>query len=245
MQPKKLFVSLSVVGLIFASQLMAEDGLTVPSKADIEKIVREYILHHPEVLLESVQSQRDHERVEAEVRSEGAIVSNHRELFDNTSSPSAGAPDAEVTIVQFFDYKCGYCRQVAQTVPKLLDSHKNVRMIFKEFPIFGPESDIASRAALAAAQQNAYLPFHRELMNWSGRVTPDAIEEIGRKLDLDVARLKADMNSKEVDVALNRNRNLANAIGVQSTPSFVIGGRLISGALDLTAFEKRISNNSN
>jgi protein-disulfide isomerase len=245
MKPNNWLVSLSVVVLICAGRLMADDVSTVSSRADIEKIVREYILQHPEVLLESVQSHRDRERVEAQASSKDAIAANRRELFDNTSSPAAGTPAAEVTVVQFFDYKCGYCRRVAPTVSKLLESHKNVRVIFKELPILGPESQIAARAALAAAQQDAYVAFHRELMNWNGPVTPEAIEDIGRKLGLDVARLKADMHSKEIDLALAQNGNLANAIGVQSTPAFVIGGELISGAMDLTAFEKRISNNSN
>jgi hypothetical protein len=114
-------------------------------------------------------------------------------------------------------------------------------MIYKELPILGPDSHMASRAALAARKQGAYLAFHRELMSLNGPLTPAAIEDTGKKLGLDVARLKADMESKEVQGALTQNQRLANAIGVQSTPSFVIGGELISGAMDLTGFEELIS----
>ena len=104
---------------------------------------------------------------------------------------------------------------------------------------------MASRAALAAEKQGAYVAFHRELMSLNGPITPEAIEGTGKKLGLDVAKLKADMSSKEVEGALMQNQRLANAIGVQSTPSFVIGGELISGAMDLTRFEELISKSSN
>ena len=101
-----------------------------------------------------------------------------------------GQADAEIAIVQFFDYKCGYCRRVSPTLSKLLEEHKNVRVIFKELPILGAESHMASRAALAAAKQGAYEAFHQELMSLNGPITPAAIEDIARKLGLDVARLK-------------------------------------------------------
>ena len=245
MRTKKLFATLSVAMLIGSGRLHAEDVSTTLSRADIEKIVREYILQHPEVLMESVRANQARERVEAQNRSKDAVAANRRELFDDAGSPAAGTGAAEVTIVQFFDYKCGYCRRVSPVVSKLLDTHKNVRMIFKEFPILGQESQVAARAALAAAKQGAYVPFHEELLNWNGPITPASVEDIGRKLGMDVAQLKADMSSKDVDAELIQNRQLANAIGVQSTPSFVIGGELISGAMDLTGFEEVISKKAN
>jgi protein-disulfide isomerase len=245
MQTKKLLISLSVAMLICFGPLRAEDVSAALSRGDIEKIVREYILQHPEVLMESVQSHRERERVEAQTRSKDAVAANRRQLFDDAASPVAGPAEAKVSIVQFFDYKCGYCRRVSSTVSTLLEKHKNVRMIYKELPILGADSHVASRAALAAEKQGAYMAFHRELMSLSGPITPEAIEGTGKKLGLDVARLKADMSSKEVEGELTQNQRLANAIGVQSTPSFVIGGELISGAMDLARFEELISKNSN
>jgi protein-disulfide isomerase len=229
MQMNTVIVSLTVAMLVGSGRLQGEDLPTARSRADIEKMVREYILQHPEVLMESVQTHRERERVEAQRRSKDAVAANRRELFDDAASPVTGTPEAAVAIVQFFDYKCGYCRRVSPTLSKLLEEHKNVRVIFKELPILGPESDIASRAALAAAKQGAYLAFHRELMSLNGPITPDAIEDTGRKLGLDVARLKTDMSSKEMEGALMQNRRLASALGVQSTPSFVIGGEVNPG----------------
>jgi protein-disulfide isomerase len=237
--------SLAVAMLACSSSLLGEDVPAARSRADIEKIVREYILQHPEVLMESVQAHRERERVAAQQKSKEAVAANRRELFDDASSPVTGASGADIAIVQFFDYRCGYCRRVSPTVSKLLEHHKNLRVIFKELPILGPESHMASRAALAAAKQGAYVGFHRELMSLEGPMTPATLEDIGRRLGLDVAKLKTDMNSKEVADALTQNQRLASALGVQSTPSFVIGNELISGAMDLTRFEELISRAGN
>jgi protein-disulfide isomerase len=244
MKSNKLWLSLSIAMLLGFSSLQGEE---VPnsSKAEIEKIVRDYILQHPEVLMESVQSHRERERSETQKRSKDAVVAHHRELFDDASSPVAGNAAAEVTIVQFFDYKCGYCKRVSPTLSALLEKHKNVRVIYKELPILGADSHTASRAALAAEKQGAYAAFHRELMTLNGPMTPEAIEAAGKKLGLDLSKLKTDMNSKEVQGALMQNQRLASAIGVQSTPSFVIRGELISGAMDLSRFEQLISQNGN
>src|SRR5262245_22990788 len=140
MQMNTVIVSLTVAMLIGSGRLQGQDVSTARSRADIEKIVREYILQHPEVLMESVQAHRERERVEAQRRSKDAVAANRRDLFDDTASPVTGRRDAEIAIVQFFDYKCGYCRRVSPTLSTLLKKHKNVRIIFKELPILGPES---------------------------------------------------------------------------------------------------------
>jgi protein-disulfide isomerase len=245
MQFKRVLLCVSMAMLLCSGSLHGQDASTILSRADIEKIVREYIIQHPEVLMESVQAYRERERVEEQRRSKDAVAANRRELFNDAASPVTGTADAEVEIVQFFDYKCGYCRRVSLTLATVLEKHKNVRMIYKELPILGPDSHMASRAALAAAKQGAYQGFHRELMSLNGPLTPAAIEDTGKKLGLDVARLKADMSSKEVESSLMQNQRLANAIGVQSTPSFVIGNELISGAMDLPRFEELISRSRN
>jgi protein-disulfide isomerase len=227
-----------------SSSLQAEDLLQGGSKAEIEGIVREYILRHPEVLMESVRAYQEREHLEAQRRSKDAIAMKRRELFDDAASPVAGSANADIAIVQFFDYKCGYCRRVSPIVAKLLEEHKNVRMIYKELPILGPESHLAARAALAAAKQGAYLRFHQELLSLNGPITPAVIEETGKKLQLDVAKLKADIGSKYIEALIIENQRLASAIGIQSTPSFVIGDELVSGALDRSRFEELIAKNS-
>jgi protein-disulfide isomerase len=245
MNIKTVVASMSLAMLLCAGPIQSQDVPASLSRADIEKIVREYILQHPEVLMESVQGHRDRERADAQRPSRDAVGANRRDLFDDPASPRTGAADAEVAIVQFFDYKCGYCRRVSPTLSKLLEKHKNVQLIYKELPILGPDSHLASLAALAAEKQGAYQGFHRELMSLNGPITTAVIEGIGRKLGLDVERLKADMNTREVEGALTQNQRLAGALGVQSTPSFVIGGELVTGAMELARFEELISKSRN
>jgi protein-disulfide isomerase len=239
-----VLIALTVTTLIGSSGLNGQEVSTVSSRADVEEIVREYILQHPEVLMQSVRAFQERDRLAAQHRSNAAVATNRRELFGDPTSPVTGRADAEIAIVQFFDYKCGYCRRVSPTLSKLLEEHKNVRVIFKELPILDAESHMASRAALAAARQGAYEAFHQRLISLNGPITPAIIEDIGRELGLDLAGLKNDMSSPEVDAILAENQRLANAIGVQSTPSFVIGSELISGAMDLSRFEELISKNS-
>ena len=237
----KLLLSLSVAVLICSGRVQANDLSPTLSRADIEAIVREYILQHPEVLIESVQGRQEKERVEAQRRSTAAVATHRGDLFDDRTSPVIGDPDAEIAIVQFTDYKCGYCRRVAPTLSKLLEDHKNVRVIFKELPILGPESHMAARAALAAAKQGKYAEFHQKLIGSSGPITPAVIEETAGQLGLDLARLRSDMSSREIAAILIQNQRVASAVGVESTPSFVIGNELITGAMDLSRFEELIS----
>jgi protein-disulfide isomerase len=244
MRINTVLIALTVTTLTGSIALQGQEAATISSRADVEEIVREYILQHPEVLMQSVRAFQERDRLAAQHRSNAAVAANRNELFGDPASPVTGPADAEIAIVQFFDYKCGYCRRVSPTLSKLLEGHKNVRVIFKELPILGPESHVASRAALAAAKQGAYGGFHQRLISLNAPITPAIIEDIGQQLGLDVEKLKSDMSSQEIEAILAQNQRLANAIGVQSTPSFVIGNELITGAVDLTRFEELISKNS-
>jgi protein-disulfide isomerase len=232
----------AVLALLLPSGLVhGEERSTALSKEDIEGIVHEYILRHPEVLIDSVRAHQERERIAAQQRSRGAILAKRRELFEDEASPVAGKAGASIRIVQFFDYNCGYCRRVSPTVAKLLEERADVQVVFRELPILGPDSHMAARGALAARKQGAYLAFHRALMDLKSPATAAAIEETAGKLGLDIARLKADMDSPEVQAVLAENQRLAAAIGVRSTPSFVIGSELVSGAIDLGKFHALIA----
>ncbi|MCC6862737.1 MAG: thioredoxin domain-containing protein [Bryobacterales bacterium] len=231
-----------IVTLVLSSGwLYGESGPAVVSKGEIEQIVREYILRHPEVLMESVQAYQQRERAAAKQRSREAISAKRRELFEETAAPRAGSSHAGLRIVQFFDYNCGYCRRVSPTIAQLLKERPDVQVIFRELPVLGPESQLAARAALAAQKQGAYLEFHRALMDLKSPVNGAAVEETAARLGLDTARLKADMASAEVQAVLAENQRVAGAIGVRSTPSFVIGHELVSGALDMAGFQALIT----
>jgi protein-disulfide isomerase len=237
---EKFILRLTVFGFITILPGAAQEPLLETSRPAIEQIVHQYILQHPEVLMESVRLYQDRERTAQNERSREAVLAKLTDLQKDPSSPVAGAAGG-VTLVEFFDYRCGYCKRAASTVLKLLADHPEVRLVFKEFPILGPESSLAAKAGLAANKQGGYLKFHQALMALSGPITMSAIEELAGKQGLDIAKLKAGMESPEVQSILSRNRELAHEVGVNSTPSFVIGSELVSGAIDAAAFDRLIA----
>ena len=221
---------------VFASCTLAQEASPPPARPEIEKIVREYILQHPEVLLDSIRLYQERERASQQKRLKDAVKQHQQELSGDLTAPFAGEPGSTVTVVEFFDYRCGYCKQVSPIVAKLLSDRSNLRVVFKEFPILGSESTLAAKASLAAQRQGAYLKFHQALMATAEPITPGAIERLATKLSLDVPKLKADMELPEMSAMLDKNMKLAEAIGVSSTPTFVIGSELVAGAMTEESF---------
>jgi protein-disulfide isomerase len=242
MQFKVPFLQLVVFFLagFLASPASAQEAVEEPARPAIEKIVREYILQHPEVLVESVRLYQERERTAHKERSKEAVSARLTDLQQDPSSPLAGTAGG-VTVVEFFDYRCGYCRRAEGTIKTLLADHPDIQFVFKEFPILGAESLVAAKAGLAANKQGGYLKFHQGLMTLTGPITTNAIEELAGQQGLDVSKLKADMESPEVQSILARNRELGRQVGVNSTPSFVIGSELVSGAMDTATFERLIA----
>jgi protein-disulfide isomerase len=208
-------------------------------KAEIEAIIREYILEHPEVLLESVRLHEERQRMAAIDRSRKALATHEQELLRDKDTPWAGAQSPEVTVVQFFDYRCGYCKRALGMVSKAA-GQPGVRVVYKELPILGPESVEAARVALAAHAQGKYREVHESLMSGSGSMNKDVIEQLASKHGLDLERLKKDMDSPAVSQTLAKNQALAMALGVNSTPTFVIGSEVIPGALPPEQFSAKI-----
>jgi protein-disulfide isomerase len=169
-----------------------------------------------------------------------AVSASLAELQKDPSSPVAGTAGG-VTVVEFFDYHCGYCKKAEGTIVNLLADHPEIHFVFKEFPILGPQSSMAAKAGLAAHKQGGYLKFHQALMTLTGPITMDAIAELPGKQGLDVSKLKTDMDSPEVQSTLARNHELGHRVGVKSTPNFVIGSEVVSGAIDAVTFERLIA----
>ena len=230
----------AVALLVGASTLVAQDAVPAQSQQQVEQIVRQYILDHPEVVLESIKSFQQREQAKQRERAKGSIITREADLLRDASSPFTGKSDADISVVEFFDYHCGYCKKVHPTVMKLLADNPRVRVVFKEFPILGAESMIAAKAGLAAQRQGAYLQFHQELMTTTQPFTLENIERIALKLGLNAARLKTDMESPEILAALTHNQELGSALGVNATPSFVIDSELVSGAVDAAGFQALI-----
>lgn len=231
-----LAASLSGQPLAWAGEV--SNGL---SKQDVEAIVHQYILAHPEVLMESVQALQAREQVEKQQQAKAALTTRQADLFEDQTSPTAGAVADAVRIVEFFDYRCGFCKRADPTVMALLAKNPNVKVVFKEFPILGPESTLAAKAALAAHRQGAYLQFHASLMGSNEPVSQTSLESLAGQLQLDLPRFKADMEAPDVHETIERNQQLAQALGISSTPTFVVESELVEGALDEEAFNKMIA----
>jgi len=148
-----------------------------------------------------------------------------------------------VTIVEFFDYQCPYCKRVFPAVQTLLKTDGNIRYVFKEFPILGPQSVVAARAALAAwkLDRDRYVPFHTALMQSRGRLSERKILDVAAEIGLDVERLRAAMADPGIDKVLARNAELARALDINGTPAFVIGEKVVPGAVDLETLTALVS----
>jgi protein-disulfide isomerase len=238
MKRKALVLALPVFFyLLTGLPLLAQETVNQTDRAAVEKIVRDYILQHPEVIAQAANLYQEHERAAQKARAKEAVATRLSDLQHDRSSPVTGGSGG-VTIVEFFDYHCGYCKRIEPTVEKLLADHSDVRFVFKEFPILGAESLMAAKASLAANKQGGYLRYHQALMRLPGSITMDAIEQLAVKQGLNVAKLKSDMESPEVQLGLARNSELGRQVGVNATPTFVIGSEVVQGAMDPAAFER-------
>ncbi len=226
--------------LLLATLAPAQDSPKF--KSDVEQIVREYLLKHPEIIIEAVNKYQENQRSDDKKKAQQSISGNQKQLLFDPASPVAGstAPDA-VTVVEFFDYRCGYCKRMAPAIAKFVAGSK-IRLVYKELPILGPDSIVAAKAALAARKQgDVYTKFHQDLMSTEGTITMASIEKMAVKNNLDVTKLKADMEAPDVQAQITATQKLAEAIGVNATPSFVIGNELYTGAMDEQEFQSNIA----
>lgn len=213
----------------------AEDALSPGQKRAVEEVVREYLRRNPEILLEAIGAMRAKRDAEQQSKVRNNLVSLRGELENDPTSPVGGNPQGDVTIVEFFDYQCPYCKRVLPTVQTLLKTDGNIRYVFKEFPILGPQSVVAARAALAAwkLDRDRYVPFHTALLQSKGRLSERKILDFAAESGLDVERLRAAMADPGIDKILARNAELARALDINGTPAFVIGEKVVPGAVDL------------
>lgn len=228
------FANLLRPALVGAALLIAapQAGAAEMSRTEVEKIVREYLLANPEILNEMLAELKAREEASATEKAKSAIAANRDALLNDGFSYVGGNPNGDVTVVEFFDYRCGYCKKVRDDIVTLIGADGNVRVVFKEFPILGAASMEASRAAIAAKKQgdDKYWAFHQAMLG-ADSLDADAIYDIAAGQGLDVEKLKADMKLPEVDEIISKNHELAEQIGVDGTPAFIVGDQLYPGAL--------------
>ena len=226
---RKFALSASLCVLTFAAAC-AQENVAPADRAATEKIVREYILTNPEIIEEALIALNEKREAEQEAAASFAVAANADRVFKTSGDYAIGPDDAAVTIVEFFDYRCGPCRASMETVNALPDRYDGqVRVVFKEFPILSPESREAALAALAAGRQGKYIEMHREFMKSPTQFSEADIVKIARDLDLDMDRWMKDRKDKALRDQIDETYDLAQTIGANATPTFVIGDTLFSG----------------
>jgi len=199
-------------------------------KAAIQAIVKDYLINNPEVMLEiQTALESKMEKLQAE-KLKTALQTNAAEIFRSAEAPIAGNPAGDITVVEFFDYNCGYCKRAFGDLAKLVETDDKVKLVLKELPILSKGSEEAARVALAARLQGKYWPVHRALLGIRGEVNEQTALRAVEKLGLDMAKLKKDLTADGVSNEIARVRELAQKMGIQGTPHFLVGDRAIPGA---------------
>lgn len=206
-----------------------------------ERRVQAYLMSHPEVILEAVSELERRNKATRAESQRAAVRENRAALEASPGLPVAGNPKGDVTLVEFFDYRCPYCKQSLKDVQALIAADPKVRVVFKEFPVLGDDSVFAAQVAVASAFQGKYLAFHDELMGHKGDFSEAAVMALAAQSGLDVARLRADMARPEVAHVINGSLALARRIGVNATPTFVVGDTLVAGYLPVAQLESLVS----
>ncbi|MEL6363312.1 MAG: DsbA family protein [Pseudomonadota bacterium] len=221
-------IALAAFGLLSApacSKAPAEPQEKSPdlTQEQVEEIVRTYILEHPEVILQSVNAYAERQELEAAERLNAEAKARLSTLLSDQDGVVVGAADADVAVVEFFDYHCGYCKAASPVIRELIDKDESVKVVFRELPILKEESETAARYALAAREQGKYLDFHFALMNASGTLTEKRLAEIAKQAGLDAKKLASSVAESEAHKAsLQRTYELAQAMGVSGTPAIVV-----------------------
>ena len=241
--PCRFLIALFAAVAIAAAAPAAEPAFTAKQKRAVEDVVRQYLLDNPGVIIEAIEALRQKRKADSARLLQETLASRRGELENDPTSPVAGNPGGNVTVVEFFDYSCTFCKKVFPRVQNLLETDGKIRYVLKEFPILGPQSVAAARAALAIWKLDAekYMPFHTAMMKSRGRLSEATIFDLAAEAGLDPGLLKKAMNEPWIDEALQKNIELAESLDITGTPAFVIGNHVIPGAVDLNTLKELVA----
>lgn len=232
--------------LMLASPALAFDieNMTEAERAAFNQAVRDYLVANPDVLVESYATlQRQEEAAQAD-REKAVLAENHDAIFNDPNSWVGGNPEGDVTVVEFIDYRCGYCRKAWEEVDDLVTSDGNIRFVLKEFPILGEQSVLSSRFAIAVRMlhgDDAYRQTHDALLTLRADATPETLARLAGDLGLDPAPIAAKMDSDEVTAIIAENHRIANALEINGTPTFVVNGKVVHGYVPLEGMKQIVA----
>jgi protein-disulfide isomerase len=214
--------------LLFPAASMAQ-SLSDSQKAEIDGMIKEYIMNNGKEIMDSVNTYQTELEAEQLAESSKKAANFVKEIDKANKLPMAGNPKGDVTVVEFFDYNCGYCRKALEALEATIKADDNIKVIFVDMPILGPASYEAAKWSLAADKQGKYFEFHKALLNHNGNKGGAILEKIAQDLKLDIDKMKSDKDSTEISNILEENINTAQSIGVRGTPGFIIDGQLYPG----------------
>ena len=226
-------------------QASRADEFSAPQKSEIERIVRGYLIAHPEVLQEAMSELEKRQTSAESEKHKTAVKDNAQNLFSSPRQVVLGNPNGDVTFVEFFDYNCGYCKRAMTDMLTLLKNDPKLKVVLKEFPVLGPGSVEAAQVATAVRMQDKsgkkYLDFHQKLLTGRGQANKAIALAAAKEAGLNMAQLEKDLASPEVKTSLQEAFKLAEALGLNGTPSYVIGSEVVIGAVGLPALQEKIN----
>ncbi len=236
-------IALIMAALItnFTSFARAETAsLNDAQKAEVRELIQSYIRENPEIVVESLKLYQEKQQKESMQAAEAKIV-EYKDYLNGKTMPSAGNPDGDVTVVEFFDYNCGYCKKAIEDIKEIIETDKKVRFVFIEMPILGPTSLTAALWAHAAHKQGKYFEFHTILMEHNGAIEDSVLEAAAKKAGMDLEKAKKDIQSEEIGQEVDKGMLVGREIGIQGTPGFVINGQLFPGYLGKDGLKQAIT----
>jgi protein-disulfide isomerase len=221
-------------------------SFSAPQRTEIERIVKDYLLSHPE-LLQDIMNELEKRQTIADAEKHRAGIKEHSaELFTSPRQVTLGNPQGDVTVVEFFDYNCSYCKRAMSDMLDLLKDDGKLKFVLKEFPVLGEGSIQAAQVAAAVRMQDntggkKYLEFHQKLLGGRGQADRTRALAVAKDIGLDVARIEKDMASDEVKATIEENFKLAEALGLNGTPSYVVGSDVVVGAVGLNTLREKVN----
>jgi protein-disulfide isomerase len=243
----RAFVVALLAVLLALPGLARAQSFTGDQRSEIERIVRDYLLQHPE-LLQEVMSELEKRQAVAEAEKHRAAVNQYStSIFNSPRQVTLGNPQGDVTVVEFFDYNCGYCKRAMTDMLELIKGDAKIKFVLKEFPVLGEGSLQAAQIAAAVRMQDKtggkkYLEFHQKLLSGRGQVDKARALTAAKEIGLDTARIEKDIAGDEVRATLEESFKLAEALGLNGTPSYVVGGEVVVGAVGLKALKEKVNN---
>jgi len=243
-RPLRALTAASCAAALTFSAIVPAAALSPSERSEIETVIKEYLLQNPEVVRDAmIELQRRQQEAEAKERAD-AVKTNRALIFDSPRGVVIGNPRGDVTIVEFFDYNCGYCKRALSDMDALLKADSKLKFVMKEFPVLGPGSLEAAKVAVAVRMQDKngskYPEFHRRLLGARGEANRERAMAAAKDAGLNLAQIENDLKSDEIEATLLESMALADALGISGTPSYVIGDQVVPGAVGADALRQQI-----